>query len=189
MLEIRDTIQAPILMYENEDKTCAKFMIPTDSKLLYVYKIEVEGYVEPETEKREEPVPTTIVKPNITNVVRPVVKVVVTPPAAKPESDPEPDIETVVEEPEIEIEAEDEQRPEVVAVVEEDAAPVEEAPIEEAPVEEAEEKTSEVENILASIPTAAEEAEDPNKVEAIDIIWEERTHKTYRYDPDGNDVE
>lgn len=189
MLEIRDTIQAPILMYENEDKTCAKFMIPTDSKLLYVYKIEVEGYVEPETEKREEPVPTTIVKPNITNVVRPVVKVVVTPPAAKPEPDPEPEIETVVEEPEIEIEAEDEQLPEVVAVVEEDAAPVEEAPIEEAPVEEAEEKTSEVENILASIPTAAEEAEDPNKVEAIDIIWEERTHKTYRYDPDGNDVE
>ena len=189
MLEIRDTIQAPILMYENEDKTCAKFMIPTDSKLLYVYKIEVEGYVEPKTEKREEPVPTTIVKPNITNVVRPVVKVVVTPPAAKPEPDPEPEIETVVEEPEIEIEAEDEQRPEVVAVVEEDAAPVEEAPIEEAPVEEAEEKTSEVENILASIPTAAEEAEDPNKVEAIDIIWEERTHKTYRYDPDGNDVE
>ena len=199
MLEIRDTIQAPILMYENEDKTCAKFMIPTDSKLLYVYKIEVEGYVEPETEKREEPVSTTIVKPNITNVVRPVVKVVVTPPAAKPEPDPEPEIETVVEEPEIEIEAEDEQLPEVVAVVEEDAAPVEEAPIEEAPVEEApveeapveeaEEKTSEVENILASIPTAAEEAEDPNKVEAIDIIWEERTHKTYRYDPDGNDVE
>ena len=189
MLEIRDTIQAPILMYENEDKTCAKFMIPTDSKLLYVYKIEVEGYVEPETEKREEPVPTTIVKPNITNVVRPVVKVVVTPPAAKPEPDPEPEIEMLVEEPEIEIEAEDEQLPEVVAVVEEDAAPVEEAPIEEAPVEEAEEKTSEVENILASIPTAAEEAEDPNKVEAIDIIWEERTHKTYRYDPDGNDVE
>ena len=189
MLEIRDTIQAPILMYENEDKTCAKFMIPTDSKLLYVYKIEVEGYVEPETEKREEPVPTTIVKPNITNVVRPVVKVVVTPPAAKPEPDPEPEIETVVEEPEIEIEAEDEQLPEVVAVVEEDDAPVEEAPIEEAPIEEAEEKTSEVENILASIPTAAEEAEDPNKVEAIDIIWEERTHKTYRYDPDGNDVE
>lgn len=189
MLEIRDTIQAPILMYENEDKTCAKFMIPTDSKLLYVYKIEVEGYVDPETEKREDPVPTTIVKPNITNVVRPVVKVVVTPPAAKPEPDPEPEIETVVEEPEIEIEAEDEQLPEVVAVVEEDAAPVEEAPIEEAPVEEAEEKTSEVENILASIPTAAEEAEDPNKVEAIDIIWEERTHKTYRYDPDGNDVE
>ena len=184
MLEIRDTIQAPILMYENEDKTCAKFMIPTDSKLLYVYKIEVEGYVEPETEKREEPVPTTIVKPNITNVVRPVVKVVVTPPAAKPEPDPEPEIEMLVEEPEIEIEAEDEQLPEVVAVVEEDAAPVEEAP-----VEEAEEKTSEVENILASIPTAAEEAEDPNKVEAIDIIWEERTHKTYRYDPDGNDVE
>ena len=41
MLEIRDTIQAPILMFENEDKTCAKFMIPTDSKLLYLYEIKV----------------------------------------------------------------------------------------------------------------------------------------------------
>ena len=33
MLEIRDTIQAPILMHENEEKTCTKFIIPTDSKL------------------------------------------------------------------------------------------------------------------------------------------------------------
>ena len=43
MLEIRDTIQAPILMNENADKTCTKFIIPTDSKLLYVYTISVEG--------------------------------------------------------------------------------------------------------------------------------------------------
>ena len=75
MLEIRDTIQAPILMYENEDQTCTKFLIPTDSKLLYLYEIAVEGYVEPETEPKQDPAPTTIVKPNITNVVRPVVKV------------------------------------------------------------------------------------------------------------------
>ena len=53
MLEIRDTIQAPILMYENEDKTCTKFLIPTDSKLLYVYEIKIEGYSEPEVAPTE----------------------------------------------------------------------------------------------------------------------------------------
>lgn len=186
MLEIRDTIQAPILMYENEDKTCAKFMIPTDSKLLYLYEIKVEGYTEPETETetetKPEPVPATIVKPNITNVVRPVVKVVVTPPAPKAEPEPEPEIETVIEDAEIEIEAEGEEIPEVVAIVEED---IEEENAEE-PIEDT---VSEVEDILASIPTAEEETVDENTVEAIDIFWEERTHKTYRYDPDGNTVE
>lgn len=177
MLEIRDTIQAPILMYENEDKTCAKFMIPTDSKLLYVYKIEVEGYVEPETEKKEPIAPATIVKPNITNVVRPVVKVVVTPPAAP---SPEPEIETVIEDAEVEIEAEEDNAPEVIATVEEEADMTEEISEEEFP---------EAEDILASIPTADEETANENMVDAIDIFWEERTHKTYRYDPDGNVVD
>ena len=103
MLEIRDTIQAPILMHENEDKTCTKFMIPTDSKLLYMYEISVEGYVEPKSQPKQKPAPTTIVKPNITNVVRPVVKVVVKPtvppPTPEPEPKPEPaaEIKTVVE--------------------------------------------------------------------------------------------
>lgn len=177
MLEIRDTIQAPILMYENEDKTCAKFMIPTDSKLLYVYIISVEGYTEPEAEPKSESAPVTVVKPNITNVVRPVVKVVVTPAAPKsepeaepvPEPDSEPEIETVVEEAEIEIEAEEDETPEVVATVEED--------------------DEEIAEILASIPSTDENTDDENTVEAIDILWEERTHKTYRYDPDGNVVE
>ena len=98
MLEIRDTIQAPILMFENEEKTCTKFLIPTDSKLLYVYEVKIEGYSEPEEEPKESS--TTIVSPNITNVVRPVVKVVVnTPPA--PEKEPAPNVETVLEEPEV----------------------------------------------------------------------------------------
>lgn len=170
MLEIRDTIQAPILMYENEDKTCAKFMIPTDSKLLYLYEIKVDGYTEPETEPKEEPTPTTTVKPNITNVVRPIVKVVVNPPSQKEE--PKAEIETVVEEAEIEVEAAEEEIPEVEVTVE----------------EEAEEDNSEVEELLNSIP-CVEEAEEDNTAEAIDIFWEERTHKTYRYDPDGNAVE
>ncbi len=46
MLEIRDTISSPILMSENEDKTCTKFLIPTNTKLLYVYEIKVDGYDE-----------------------------------------------------------------------------------------------------------------------------------------------
>ena len=55
-----------------------------------------------------------------------------------------------------------------------------------ATVEEADE---EIEEILASIPCADEEADDEKTVDAIDIVWEERMHKTYRYDPDGNTVE
>ncbi len=171
MLEIRDTIQAPILMYENEDNTCTKFLIPTDSKLLYVYKIEVEGYSEPEIERKEEPIPTTIVKPNITNVVRPVVKVVVnTPPA--PEKEPEPEIETVLEEPEVEAD----ESVEVIATTEE---------IEE--IEEIEQTDPEVEELIAAIPEV-EEVEEIG-VDVIDVCWKERPDKTYRYDPDGNEVE
>lgn len=44
LLEIRDTIDSPILMNENEDKTCTRFIIPTNSKMLYVYEIKVEDY-------------------------------------------------------------------------------------------------------------------------------------------------
>jgi hypothetical protein len=187
MLEIRDTIQAPILMYENEDKTCAKFIIPTDSKLLYLYQIKIDGYTEPEIEPTPDPTPTTIVKPNITNVVRPVVKVVVTPPA--PKAEPEAEIETVIEDAEVEIEADECDAPEVVATVEE-AEEIEQAVEEtvEEVVEEVEEVT-EIDEILDSIPEAEEQTEDENTVEAIDIFWEERTHKTYRYDPDGNEVD
>ena len=209
MLEIRDTIQAPILMYENEDKTCTKFMIPTDSKLLYMYTVSIDGYEEPVTEPKQEPVPTTIVKPNITNLVRPVVKVVVNPPARQPEPDPEPDpepepeIETIVEDVEVEVEAEPDETPEVIATVEaEEEIPEEPAVVEEeipeviAIVEEeiseeteSEEEDEEIEELLASIPIAEKESVDENTVDVIDICWKERMNKTYRYDPDGNVVE
>ena len=187
MLEIRDTIQAPILMYENEDKTCSKFIIPTDSKLLYLYQIKIEGYTEPEITPTPDPVPTTIVKPNITNVVRPVVKVVVTPPA--PKAEPEAEIETIIEDAEVEIEADECDAPDVVATVEE-AEEIEQAVEEtvEEVVEEVEEVT-EIDEILDSIPEAEEQTEDENTAEAVDIFWEERTHRTYRYDPDGNVVD
>ncbi len=44
MLGIRDTIQSPILMYENEDKTRTVFFIPTNTKILYLFEIKVDDY-------------------------------------------------------------------------------------------------------------------------------------------------
>lgn len=44
MLGIRDTIQSPVLMIENEDQTMTQFMVPTATKLLYVYEIKVDNY-------------------------------------------------------------------------------------------------------------------------------------------------
>lgn len=183
MLEIRDTIQAPILMYENDDKTCAKFMIPTDSKLLYLYEIKIDGYEEPEAEPMPESAPATVVAPNITNLVRPVVKVVVTPAAPK---QPEAEIETLVEEPEVEIEAPEEEIPEVLVVAE--AVEPEEVEPEEEEIPEVLDETEEEEvaDILATIPVVEEDNE--HFVDAIDVVWKERD-KTYRYDPDGNTVE
>ena len=46
LLEIRDTLQLPILMHENEDKTCTVFAIPTASHLLYTFEIKVDNYDE-----------------------------------------------------------------------------------------------------------------------------------------------
>lgn len=41
MLEIRDTIRQPILMKENTDKTGAYFIIPGNTKMLYIYRLKV----------------------------------------------------------------------------------------------------------------------------------------------------
>ena len=46
MLNIRDTIQLPILMSENKDFTKTTFVIPTENKILYVFEIKVENYDE-----------------------------------------------------------------------------------------------------------------------------------------------
>ncbi|MBP3370708.1 MAG: hypothetical protein J6L85_08150 [Clostridia bacterium] len=66
LLEIRETIQAPILMYENEDQTCTEFVIPAHSTLLYIYILQVEGFTdifeeEPVAEPEPEPEPEPIV--------------------------------------------------------------------------------------------------------------------------------
>lgn len=44
MLDIRDTINAPILMHENADQTCTQFFIPTNSQFLYLFEIKVDNY-------------------------------------------------------------------------------------------------------------------------------------------------
>ena len=44
MLGIRDTIQSPVLMCENKDETMTQFLIPTNTKLLYVFEIKVDNY-------------------------------------------------------------------------------------------------------------------------------------------------
>ena len=42
MLEIRDTIEEPILMTENKDKNSAYFVIPSKTNILYTYSINVK---------------------------------------------------------------------------------------------------------------------------------------------------
>ena len=44
MLGIRDTIQSPILMTENRDETMTRFLIPTNTKILYTFEIKVDNY-------------------------------------------------------------------------------------------------------------------------------------------------
>lgn len=60
MLCIRDTIQAPILMNENEDETLTQFVIPASASLLYLFELKVENYdeiygVKQGDEEKEEP--------------------------------------------------------------------------------------------------------------------------------------
>ena len=56
MLAVRDTIQSPILMDENEDRTRTRFLIPTNTNILYVYEIKVGDYDEIYAGKEEAPV-------------------------------------------------------------------------------------------------------------------------------------
>lgn len=44
MLNIRDTLQSPILMFENVDQTVTEFVIPTNSQILYMFEIKVDNY-------------------------------------------------------------------------------------------------------------------------------------------------
>lgn len=53
MLEIRDTIQKPILMEEDADNTWARFIIPATEKLIYMYQMSVEDFEEKIEEDEE----------------------------------------------------------------------------------------------------------------------------------------
>lgn len=53
MLEIRDTIRQPILMKENTDKTGAYFIIPSNTKMLYIYRLKVSD-IKKEIQKNSE---------------------------------------------------------------------------------------------------------------------------------------
>ena len=44
LLGIRDTILSPILMSENHDETMTRFLIPTNTKILYVFEVKVDNY-------------------------------------------------------------------------------------------------------------------------------------------------
>lgn len=57
MLEIRDTIRQPILMKENPEKKSAYFVIPSNTKVLYVYRLNVNDIakeIQKKSEKFEE---------------------------------------------------------------------------------------------------------------------------------------
>ncbi len=62
MLGIRDTIQSPILVSENRDETMTKFLIPTNTKILYTFIIKVENYDEIYSRVVEEPVEEPVVE-------------------------------------------------------------------------------------------------------------------------------
>ena len=62
MLGIRDTIQSPILMTENRDETMTRFLIPTNTKILYTYEIKVENFDALYAVADEEPVEETVVE-------------------------------------------------------------------------------------------------------------------------------
>jgi len=55
LLGIRDTIQSPILAFENRDETMTRFFVPTNTKILYIFEIKVDNYDEIYS-KVEEPV-------------------------------------------------------------------------------------------------------------------------------------
>ena len=77
LLEIRDTIQSPILMDENDDCTLTNFIIPSNTSLLYVHTVKIDNYDEiygkqEEIKVVEEPIVQEEVKEEI--IVPPVIE-------------------------------------------------------------------------------------------------------------------
>ncbi len=166
MLDIRDTLQSPILMQENEDKTCSRFFIPTTTRFLYLYEIKVEDYddiysaKEAAPEVAESPAPT---------VAEPAPDVT--------EEFPEATAAYVVEEPVEEVEEPVEENVDEIAEepVEENVDEVVEEPAEEVVDEVAEEPVEEVVDEVVEEPAEEvvdEVAEEPAE-EVVDEVAEE----------------
>ena len=187
LLGIRDTIQSPVLMSENEDETRACFLIPTASKLLYLYEIKVDNYDEiygtagtEETAVEETVVEEPVVEETV--VEEPVIE--------------EPAVEeTVIEETHEEIIEHIEEMVELVATTEDR--------IENSTDEELVEFEHAIEEALAEPEVALEDIDFVDEVdeeyeatpecpgvEVIGVVWPERAHKNkiYRYDPAGESL-
>lgn len=163
MLGIRDTIQSPILMFENLDQTMTEFVIPTNTKILYTFTIKVDNYDEiyatPEEEEiiiEEEPI----------------------------EEEPIVEEEPVIEEPVVE-------EP-VVEEPEEEVVIIEEVPEEEI-VEALATPDIVLEeiNYVEDNDVDYEGTEEEPGIEVVGVVWPERAkkNKVYRYDPNGEKLE
>ena len=167
MLSIRDTIQSPVLMSENADQTKTQFLIPTNTKILYVFEIKVDNYDqiygvgngESFEDLNEDESSKTADIEESAPVVAPIP--VVTEEASVCEAASEPTVEEAFVEETVE-EAVVEEAPTEEATIEEapvEEAIVEETPFEEAPIEAAEaEENAETGDPVDEIPEAQEEA-------------------------------
>ena len=155
MLEIRDTIQSPILMNENLDRTCTRFLIPTNTKLLYVYELKVDDYDEIYASAPIDEEPTVeLTEPAVEPAPAAVEAIAVVEEA--PIEEEAPAIEEEAPAVEEEAPAVEEEAP----AVEEELPAIEEAPaVEEAPIPEATEKAKTVVKVV--VKTATKPSEEP----------------------------
>ena len=158
MLDIRDTLQSPILMQENEDKTCSRFFIPTATRFLYLFEIKVEDYddiynaKEATPEVAESPAPTEAepAPDVIEEVTEATAAYVVEEPAPVVEEPAEENVDEIAEEP----------APEVEESVEEVVDEIAEEPVEENGDEVVEEPAPEVREDAELAVMACAEADD-----------------------------
>ena len=194
LLGIRDTIQSPVLMSENHDETMTRFLIPTNTKILYIFEIKVDNYDEIYSHvPAPAPAPAPLADEDAEDdgFDETVTEETTAEPVEEVAEEPtEEAVEEVAEEPTEE--AVEEPTPEVVEEAVEEAAEeaetviIEDTPIEEVilePVEEiAEEPTPEevsetVEEVPEVTEEVTEEAEEPELI-IIPVIPEEERAAT-----------
>ncbi len=182
MLDIRDTLQSPILMQENEDKTCSRFFIPTATRFLYLFEIKVEDYddiynaKEATPEVAESPAPTEAepAPDVIEESTEATAAYVVEEPVEEIEEPAEEVVDEVAEEPAEENVDEVVEQPAEEAVDEVVEQPAEEAAdeIAEEPAEEVEEPVEEVREDAELAVMACAEADDVI-TEDVEVIAED----------------